>query len=69
MTRTVEVLTSVNGSNALPELYSSKITRRSFVKRAWKILPIKMDSDKRVARPDLVVKNTTKPAAEDRSGH
>ncbi|KAH0359050.1 hypothetical protein KCU65_g10144, partial [Aureobasidium melanogenum] len=69
MTRTVEVLKSVNGSNALPELYSSDLARRSFVKRAWKILPIKMDSDKRVARPDLVVEITTKPAAEDRSWH
>ncbi|KAG9621113.1 hypothetical protein KCV03_g10419, partial [Aureobasidium melanogenum] len=69
MTRTVEVSTSVKESNALSEIYSSDLTRRSFVKRAWKILPIEMDLDKRVARPDLVVKNTTKPVAEDRSEH
>ncbi|KAG9878356.1 hypothetical protein KCU98_g21526, partial [Aureobasidium melanogenum] len=69
MTRTVEVSTSVKEPNALSEIYSSDLTRRSFVKRAWKILPIKMDLDKRVARPGLVVENTTKPAAEDRSEH
>ena len=65
----MEVSTSVKESNALSEMYSSDLTRRSFVKRAWKILPIKMDLDKGVARPNLVVENTTQPAAEDHSGH
>ncbi|KAG9621111.1 hypothetical protein KCV03_g10418, partial [Aureobasidium melanogenum] len=69
MTRTVEVSTSVKESNALSEIYSLDLIRRSFVKRAWKILPIEMSLDKRVARPDLVVENTTKLVAEDCSEH
>ncbi|KAG9567068.1 hypothetical protein KCU77_g3736, partial [Aureobasidium melanogenum] len=69
MTRTVEVTTSVKESNALSEMYPSDLTRRSFAKGAWKILPIEMDLDKRAARPNLVVENTIKPASEDRSEH